>query len=137
MMAIVKQLAWPLLISVTSTFFCLPAYAIDLNGAWATDPSVCARVFLRKDGNVTFQPDSDQYGGGFIVEGDYIRGQLQKCKINSRKEVAGTIHLLASCATDIMFSNMQFSVKIVDENNIVRVFPDMPDMSLPFARCSF
>lgn len=36
-----------------------------------------------------------------------------------------------------MLSNMQFSVKVVDNDNIVRVFPEMPDMSLPYARCSF
>ncbi len=119
-MATAKQLAWPLLISVASIFSCLPAYAIDLTGAWATDPSVCAKVFMKKEGNVVFQPDSDQHGGGFIVEGDHIRGQMAKCKIKSRKEVAGTIHLVASCATDIMLSNMQLSVKVVDDNKIVQ-----------------
>jgi hypothetical protein len=86
---------------------------------------------------VTFRPDSDQYGSGFIVEGDYIRGQLQKCRIKLRKEVAGTIHVVASCASDIMLSNMQFSVEVVDNDNIVRIFPEMPDMSLPHARCAF
>ena len=36
-----------------------------------------------------------------------------------------------------MLSNMQFSVKVVDNDNIVRVFPEMQGMSLPYARCSF
>jgi hypothetical protein len=135
-MAIAHRLAWPVLLSATWIFSCLPALAFDLSGAWATDASLCTKVFLKKEGNITFQPDSDQYGSGFIVEGNRIRGQTARCEIKSRREVAGTIHLIASCATDIMLSNTQLSLKVVDDNNIVRLFPDMPDLSLSYARCS-
>lgn len=31
--------------------------------------------------------------------------------------------MVASCASDIMLSNMQFSVKVVDHDNIVPRFP--------------
>jgi hypothetical protein len=135
-MAVVNRLAMPLLLSATWVFSSVPALAFDLSGAWATDLSVCAKVFARTANRIAFQPHSDQYGSGFIVEGNRIIGQTAKCEIKSRKEVAGIIHLIASCATDIMFSSMQFSLKVVDDNNIVRVFPEMPDMSLPYARCS-
>lgn len=94
-------------------------------------------MFSKKEGKIAFQPESDQYGNGFIVEGDFIRGQMQRCRIKLRKEVAGTVHVVASCASDIMLSNMQFSMKVIDNDNIVRVFPEMPDMSLPYASCSF
>ena len=31
-----------------------PAYAFDLNGAWATDAAVCDKVFVKKDNKVSF-----------------------------------------------------------------------------------
>jgi hypothetical protein len=136
-MAIAHRITWRLLLSATWIFSCLPALAFDLNGVWSTDASLCTKVFVKKGDSIAFQPDADQYGSGFIIEGSHIRGPTAKCEIKSRKEVAGIIHLIASCATDIMLSDTQFSLKVVDDNNIVRVYPEMPDLSLAYARCSF
>ena len=55
--------------------------------------------------------------------------------IKLRKESGMTTHLIASCATEVMFSSVQFSLKTVDENRIIRVFPEMSDMELPYVRC--
>ena len=44
--------------------------------------------------------------------------------------------MLASCATDIMLSSVQFSVTVVTEDTIKRVFPEMPDIEQNFHRCS-
>ena len=112
-----------------------PCYAIDLNGAWATDASVCDKVFVKTGSAISFRPDSELYGGGFIIEGNRIRGQSAGCDIKSRKEAGMTTHLIASCATEVMFSSVQFSLKTVDENRIIRVFPEMSDMELPYVRC--
>jgi hypothetical protein len=126
--------------AVLLTFGCgvldSPCYAVDLTGAWATDASVCDKVFVKTGNQISFRPDSELYGGGFIIEGDGIRGQSAKCKIKSRKEAGMVTHLIASCATEIMLSSIQFSLKTVDENKIIRLFPEMPDMEIPYARCS-
>jgi hypothetical protein len=112
-------------------------YAADLNGAWATDASSCSKVFVKKGNVVSFQLDSDQYGGGFIVEGDKVRGQMQTCSIKARKEDGNAVHMLAACATDIMASNVQLSARIVDDNTILRFFPGMPDeLSIRYSRCT-
>jgi hypothetical protein len=132
-----KRIAWSTLILVNWGSCAFPVYAIDLNGAWATDSSVCAKVFVKEMDTVGFRKDSDIYGGGFIVEGNYIRGQGGKCEIKARNESGGTIHLLASCSTDIMYSNMEFSMKVINDNQIVRIFPGMPDITLSYSRCSF
>ena len=101
-----------------------PARALDLNGAWATDASAC-------------QPDSDQYGGGFIVEGNKVRGQMQSCTIKARKEDGNVVHMLAACASDIIASNLQFSARVIDANTIARIFPGMPDeLSINYSRCA-
>ena len=112
-------------------------YAADLNGAWATDASSCNKVFVKKGNVVSFQQDSDQYGGGFILEGDKVRGQMQTCNIKVRKEDGSAIHILAACATDIMASNVQLSARIIDDNTILRIFPGMSDdLSIHYSRCS-
>jgi hypothetical protein len=114
-----------------------PARATDLNGPWASDASVCGKVFVKKGDTISFQPDSDQFGGGFIVEGNKVRGQMQNCTIKRRKEDGNVVHLLAACASDIMASNIQFSVRIVDDNTIARIFPGMPDdLTTNYSRCS-
>ena len=114
-----------------------PAHAIDLNGPWATDASACAKVFVNKGGAIVFQPDSDQYGGGFIVEGNKVRGQMQSCTIKTRKEDGNVVHMLAACASDIVASNLQFSARVIDANTIARIFPGMPDeLSINYSRCA-
>jgi len=100
-----------------------------------TDASLCDKVFVKAA--VSFRPDSELYGSGFIIDGNRIRGQSAKCEIKSRRESGLVTHLIASCATDIMFSSVQFSLKVIDENRVIRVFPEMPDMEVPYARCPF
>lgn len=114
-----------------------PARAIDLNGSWATDASACAKVFVNKGDAIAFQPDSDQYGGGFIVEGNKVRGQMQSCTIKARMEDGNVIHMLAASASDIMASNLQFSARVIDANTIARIFPGLPDeLSIKYSRCT-
>jgi hypothetical protein len=109
--------------------------ALDLNGSWATAASACNQVFVKKDGAISFRQDSDQYGGGFIVEGDKVRGQMQTCTITRRKEEGNVVHMVAKCADEIMMSNVQLSAKIIDANTIARVFPGMPEFTLSYSRC--
>jgi hypothetical protein len=115
--------------------FGAPAKAFEFKGSWATAPSACSQVFIKKDGAISFRQDSDQYGGGFIMEGDRVRGQMQTCTINRRKEDGNVIHMVAVCANDIMASNVQFSAKIIDDNTIARIFPGMPEFTLSYSRC--
>jgi hypothetical protein len=124
-------------LAIAWVFLGSPAFAADLNGAWATDAASCSKVFVKKGNLVSFQQDSDQYGGGFILEGDKVRGQMQACNIKVRKEDGSVIHILAACASDIMLSNVQLSARIVDDNTIRRFFPGMPDeLSISYSRCS-
>lgn len=109
--------------------------ALELNGSWATASSACSKVFIKKDGAISFRQDSDQYGGGFILEGDRIRGQMQTCVITRRKEEGNVVHMVAKCADDIMTSNVQLSAKVIDDNTIARIFPGMPEFTLSYSRC--
>ena len=111
------------------------AAAFDLNGAWATDAENCAKVFVRKGAQVSFTDMSDVYGGGFIVEGDQIIGKFARCRIKAKKDDGKMVNLIAACASDIMLSSVQFSLREVDANAVIRLFPNMDGMEIKYARC--
>ena len=115
--------------------FSSEAFAFDLSGAWTSDRELCDHVFSKKGAAVTFAELSDLYGSGFIVNGDAITGKMAKCSIKARKRDGDTTTLVASCATSIMTGNYEFSYKVVDDNTLVRLFPDIKNMTVQYARC--
>ena len=84
---------------------------------------------------IEFTALSDQHGGGFIVEADRLRGKFARCKIKTMKEDGDTVNIIAGCTTDIMLSNVQFSLKMVEPNKISRMFPGIEDMAISYYRC--
>jgi hypothetical protein len=111
------------------------ADAVELNGAWAGDADQCAKVFVRQGEKLGFTEMSDVYGGGFIIDGDQIVGKFARCRIKARKDDGVNVNLVAACATDIMLSSVQFSLKELDANSIARLFPGIEDMEIRYHRC--
>ena len=112
------------------------AMAADIEGVWASDSAQCGKIFVKRGKTVVFAKDADIHGSGFIIEGRKIRGKTANCSIKTMKEDGSTVHMLAACATDIMLSNVQFSLKIVDRNRVVRIFPGVSDTEISFERCT-
>ena len=113
------------------------AHAFDLVGAWAFDTNVCPKLFTKTAKAISFKRDSADYGTGFIVAGNVIRGPKTKCTIKSKKESGLETTLMASCASDIMIDQIQISFKVVDDNTIIRRFPGMETFETSFTRCPF
>jgi hypothetical protein len=111
--------------------------AFELTGAWAKSADQCPKVFIRKGraNEIAFTAMSDRHGGGFIVEADRIRGKFTTCTIKSRKDDGQTLNLIAGCAADIMLSNIQFSLKVLDDKSIARQFPGMEGLEIKYYRC--
>jgi hypothetical protein len=132
----IKQLILVTVCASSWIAFAGPVFATDFDGSWATDASMCNKVFVKKGEGISFAQDSDQYGGGFILEGNKVRGQFQTCTVKARKEDGNVIHMIAACASDIMTSNIQFSARVIDDNTITRIFPGMGDeLSIRYSRC--
>jgi len=112
------------------------AGAFELSGAWASAQELCDRVFVKKANAVNFAELSDLFGSGFIVNGKAIRAKTAKCNIKSSKQDGDLTIISASCATSIMTGDYQFSYKVVDDNTIMRLFPEIKDMTLRYFRCS-
>jgi hypothetical protein len=113
------------------------AHAVELTGAWAPDADKCDKVFARRGRakQIDFAEFSGIHGDGFIIEADRLRGKFVKCTIKTRKEDGPGLNLIAGCATDIMLSNVQFVLKVVDDDNITRVFPGIEGMEVKYHRC--
>ena len=79
--------------------------------------SVVNSVFVKRGKSIGFRKESDLHASGIVVEADRIRGKLATCRIKSRKEDGDMINMVAACATDIMLSDVQFSVQVIDDNN--------------------
>lgn len=136
-----RQMVIPRLLAVLAIFigcslFGVSTQAADLTGVWVTDASACGKVFVKNGTNISFVGDSDIYGGGFIIEGNRIRGKLQTCNIKLRKEDGPVTHIIAVCSTDVALSTLQVSVKIENENKITRLFPGVPELATSYFRCS-
>ena len=124
------------LTSISCALLSAPCLAMDLSGLWVADASVCGKLFAKHGDQISFKEDSDICGGGFIIEGSRVRGQMVNCSIKARRQDGNVVHLILACASDIMLQNVQVSLKVVDDNSITRLFPGMPDMAINYARCS-
>jgi hypothetical protein len=114
------------------------ANAFDLNGNWTADDRNCDKVFVKKNNKISMTRNSGVFGGGFIVEGNQIRGQAKTCKITSHKEEGGVLHLVAVCSTDIaVLGTQQVDAKIDSDDKITRLYPSFPEMGISFYRCKF
>ena len=112
------------------------AQAFELTGAWASQTDLCTLVFAKKGNQVVFTELSDLFGSGFIADGSRITGRSTRCTIKSKKQDGDNLELFTACATSIMTSNVRFNLKIIDDNNLSRSFPEIPGMTLKYSRCS-
>jgi len=115
--------------------FSSSTYAADLNGAWASDASVCSKIFVKSNNRISFLPDAELYGGGFLVEGDRATGTFQKCNIKSMKNDGTDVHLIAACSTGVAISNLQFTVKIVGHDQITVSSNGAVNVTNSYVRC--
>jgi hypothetical protein len=114
------------------------AHAFDLNGAWATGADQCSKIFLKKGDKISFAQFSEEFGRGFVANGNDVRGKNERCTITSRKETGDTIDFQAACASEIMATSTNLRLKILDANSVSRIFTDpaFVGMELTFYRCS-
>jgi len=114
------------------------ARAFDLNGAWATGADQCSKVFVKKGDKISFAQFSEEFGGGFVADGNDVRSKTARCTIMSRKETGDIIDFQAACASEIMATSVNLRLKILNANSVSRVFTDpaLAGMDLTFYRCS-
>lgn len=111
------------------------AYAFELTGVWTSASDACDKVFVSNGKQTSFRKNSDLHGSGFIIDGNRIRGRTANCKILKRSTKGDVINMLASCGTDIMLSDVQLSVRVLDDDKIDRIFPGFEGSTFTYFRC--
>ena len=77
------------------------------------------------------------FGDGFIARNNAIAGKNASCTIKSKKAAGPVTHIVAICAADnVALSTFQFSYRVKDDNNIVRIFPGVEELNTEYARCT-
>src|SRR3954469_19710311 len=117
---------------IAGLLFTSSVRADDLTGLWVTDATNCDKIFSKSANGFSLAKDADLYGSGFIIEGRRIITQLARCDIKTSKEDGATTHLIAACATDVMLSSVQASFKMINKDRILRIFPAVSDMEIPY-----
>ena len=127
---------WLMLMPACLGAFTVDVLATDVTGAWTSDTSNCSKIFVKTPKGVFLSEDSDLYGSGFVIEGRKIKGRMANCDIKTIKDEGSMLHLIAACATDVMLSNVQVTFKVVNQDRVVRLFPGMPEIEIPYDRCT-
>jgi type IV secretory pathway TraG/TraD family ATPase VirD4 len=112
------------------------ARAADINGIWAQHRDTCQKLYVKRGGSVSFATDSDLHGSGLIIEGNTIRGKMGRCSVKTRKDEGDLVNITAACATDISVETVEFTLKVISESRIARVFPHLPELNTEYERCS-
>lgn len=120
---------------LASVFFGASANAAGVQGLWASEASICNKIFERKGASASFTKNSDSFGSGLIIEGDRLIGKMGRCVVRSTKTEGNLFHLFAACSTDISQENLQVSLRLVSADKMIRIFPDIPEMETPYVRC--
>jgi hypothetical protein len=50
--------------------------------------------------------------------------------------VGDTLELSAACASSVMTSSVRFNLRVIEDNNLDRLFPEIAGMTLKYSRCS-
>jgi hypothetical protein len=64
-----------IVVLLSALLFSGAAGAFDLNGAWATNPDQCGKVFERTVNGIALRESSDLYGSGFVIDGKKVIGK--------------------------------------------------------------
>ena len=113
------------------------AHAAEIDGVWVTDAAVCDKVYQKKGNQISFADTADLHGSGFILDGNRLRGKIAQCNVKTRRVSGDLVHIIANCSTDIAIEPVQFTLKFLGPDKVVRVFPDLPELNTQYARCSF
>jgi hypothetical protein len=119
---------------VAAALFVGPVLAFDLNGAWSIDLSACGKVFKKRGNQLVVTSVSDLYGGGFIIEGNRVRGKFVNCNIESKKQDGTVIHLNVACTDEVATEQLQFDLNVVNNNTVSKTFPETT-ISVDYYRC--
>ena len=107
----------------------------DLQGGWIDASLSCADVFNTSNGKLVLRNDDGFNVGGFIVEGNRIKGQARGCTVDRSVRKGSTITLLMSCQDSVLASAQEIRLKLNKDGTVTRTLAGFNDFSQTFKRC--
>jgi hypothetical protein len=130
-----SQLAAALAVAMVASQAAHAASWDRFDGAWVAEGGDCKTIFKTRGGKPAFSKRAGISMPGFIVQSDQVRGLNSQCTIASRKEDGDTMKILLHCRSPLMFGDMPATIKIKDDDTIIRVDPDFPEIQTTYNRC--
>ncbi len=131
----------PKIVSVVSVLvsFSAAAHAGEtvkiLQGAWAQSGLSCSQVFANDGGKVSLRKLDDFNVGGFIIEGDKIRGQSQSCVVSHAKQRGSKISLMMQCQDSVMAATQDVHLQVQKDGSLTRKFNNFNEFTQNYKRC--
>jgi hypothetical protein len=107
----------------------------DLQGGWTDATLSCSDVFNTSNGKLVLRNDDGFNVGGFIVEGNTIKGQARACKVDRSRRKGSTITLLMSCQDSVLASTQEIMLKLNKDGTVTRTLSGFKDFTQTFKRC--
>ncbi|MEJ1936341.1 hypothetical protein WDZ92_39615 [Nostoc sp. NIES-2111] len=107
----------------------------DLQGGWTDASLSCTDVFSTSNGKLVLRNDDGFNVGGFIVEGNKIKGQARACTVDRSVRKGSTINLLMSCQDSVLASAQEIRLKLNKDGTVTRTLAGFKDFSQTFKRC--
>lgn len=106
-----------------------------LQGAWAQSSLSCSQVFSNEGGKVSLRKLDDFNVGGFIIEGDKIRGQSQSCLVSHAKQRGSNIDLIMQCQDSVMAATQDVHLQLQKDGSLTRKFTGFNEFTQSYKRC--
>jgi hypothetical protein len=107
----------------------------DLQGGWTDATLSCTDVFSTSNGKLVLKNDDGFNVGGFIVEGNKIKGQARACTIDRSRRKGSTITMLMSCQDSVLASTQEIRLKLNKDGTVTRTLAGFKDFNQTFKRC--
>jgi hypothetical protein len=107
----------------------------DLQGGWIDSMLTCADVFNSSNGKLVLRNDDGFNVGGFIVEGNRIKGQARGCTVDRSRRKGSTITMLMSCKDSVLASTQEITLRLNKNGTVTRTLSGFKDFSQTFKRC--
>lgn len=112
-----------------------PTHAAGLNGFWSTNISACDKIFVKKGVRLSISKDSDFYGDGLVIDKNAISTKTATCNIKHAKTNGQITHMDTVCTTETTFLDIKFVFQMIDDNAILRVNSELPELNVQYGRC--
>jgi hypothetical protein len=90
-----------------------------LDGAWATSPADCKKLFVRGGGGVVFRQPVDQFAQAAIITPGSVVMPNQTCQVTDVAHKNGLTTLEMNCRDEISYTTQSVEIEVRSSSSVV------------------